>query len=88
MSLLKPKKKYRFEVGDLITPAEAAALLGYKSAQNFHGERLSLMEKNFRGMGCTLTTGIFVGSQRRFLRSEIDAYISAVVDYANERKAA
>ncbi len=79
MSLMKSKSKpvYRWQQGDLITASEASGLLGYKSGKKFQDrERLKGLIKEFEAVGCVLTIGLEVGGGQRFLRSEIDLFIS------------
>lgn len=84
----KPKS-YEWNSGDLIGAKEASELLGYKSPRNFQDEkRLAHIAKDFEAAGCKFTTNIFItGGNRRFLRSEIDAYLSRVVENARESQA-
>lgn len=79
------KLKYRWQKGDLIKTSEAAELLGVSKSM-FSGLSIHRLEEYFREVGVNLTTDIWVGRQRRFLRSEIDRYISRVVDRAQQRQ--
>ena len=84
MTLIAAKQKpiYKWHPGDLITTTAAAELLGYSSPRNLQGERLNFVVKEFEALRCKLTTKIIVGGQRRFLRSEIDTYLSRIVEKA------
>jgi hypothetical protein len=84
MSIIRSKSKpvYRFAVGDIIGASEAARLLGYDSPRNLQGNRLNSVVQMFVARGCTLTANFFVCGRRRFLRSEIDAYLAAELDAA------
>jgi AraC-like DNA-binding protein len=73
----KPKPVYAWRVGDLIGTTEAAALLGYKSPKILQDKnRRQTLIKEFESVGCALTDTIKIGGGRRFLRSEIDAFLS------------
>jgi len=80
----KQPQSYKWNPGDLIAPKDAAALLGYKSPRNFQDDRrLAHIAKDFESVGCKFTTNIFItGGNRRFLRSQIDAYLSRLVELA------
>lgn len=85
MTLISSKRKpsYRWQNGDFISAAEASGLLGYKSPKQFQDEeRLQTIAKRFEEAGCQLTTNLWIGSQRRFLRTEIDAYLTRLVENA------
>lgn len=79
MTLMRSKQKpdYRWQVGDLITPKEAAQLCGYKSAKQFQdpARRASLAYE---------FTVIWQGGSMFFLRSEIDDYLTKTVDAARQ----
>ena len=82
---MKPKStNYTWKKGDLIATSDAAELLGYKSSRNLQGCRLELKAKEFEAVGCRLTTNIFEGGERRFLRSEIDLYLTRKVQNAQK----
>lgn len=87
MTLIKSRQKLesRWKPGDLLTPMEAAELLGYKSSKKFTdaARRLDL-QLEFKRLGLTLTGDLVFGGSLRFLRSEIDAYISAKVAAARK----
>ena len=87
MTLIASKKQreYRFQKGDLIDSRFASELLGYKSPKQFQDtERLKNLAKDFEAVGCNLTTNLRIGGQRRFLRSEIDAFLSRLVETSAE----
>lgn len=88
MSLMASRqpKTYRWHKGDLISAAEACALLGYKSARNLQDKtRRQNLLSEFLELECSLTLGIVIGGQQRFLRSEFDAFIDAKVE-ASQKK--
>lgn len=83
MSLMQSRqpKSYRWQKGDLISATEACLLLGYKSGRNLQDKkRRQAVVERFAEADCTLTVGIIVGGEQRFLRSEIDDYLTAVVE--------
>lgn len=80
MSLIT-KGRYRFAKGDLLTAKEAAEYLGI-SPRALYGDRLTTIEKEFAAAGVEFTTSIWIGGTRRFLRSEIDEFLSTVVEKA------
>ena len=83
MTLIASKKQreYRFQKGDLIDSRFASELLGYKSPKQFQDtERLKNLAKDFEAVGCNLTTNLRI----RFLRSEIDAFLSRLVETSAE----
>lgn len=80
-------KTYCWHKGDLISATEAAELLGYKSSKNLRDKnRRALLVTEFEDLDCTLTVGIVVGGQQRFLRSEFEAFITAKVEAAQGEK--
>jgi hypothetical protein len=90
MSLIKSKqpKIYRWHKGDLITATEAAALLGYKCAKIFQvKERLEVLLKDFESVNCVLTLNILINGSQRFLRSEINEFLSRKVENAQKKAA-
>lgn len=50
-----------------------------------YGDRLETLAKEFEAAGATLTTNIWILGSRRFLRSEIDEYLSIIVKNAQGR---
>lgn len=79
MTLISTKQKpvYRWQEGDLITPLEAARLCGYKSAKQFQDS------KRRQSFGYEFTV-IWQGGRMFFLRSEIDEYITRIVESARK----
>ena len=78
MTLIASKKKpvYRFYAGDIIGAKEAAELLGYKSPRNLQdANRRRHLAKEFEAFGVSLTVDR-IGGELRFLRSEIDKFLS------------
>lgn len=78
MTLISSKKKpiYRFNAGDIIGAKEAAELLGYKSPRNLQdANRRRHIAKEFETFGISLTVDR-IGGELRFLRSEIDKFLS------------
>lgn len=70
----------------MITARETAELLGCNSAKQFQDvERLRKMVRDFNAIGCTLTFEIYIAGARRFLRSEINLFITKTVDAAKVR---
>lgn len=85
MSLMTSRqpKSYRWQKGDLISATEACELLGYKSSKNLRdAERRENLKKEFERFDCSLTFGIAIGGQHRFLRSEIDTFLTAKTEAA------
>jgi hypothetical protein len=83
MSLMASKSKtaYRWKKDDLIGASEACELLGYKSARQLQDEkRRKNIVREFEAVGCTLTVGIWIGGQMRFLRSEIDEFLTKKIE--------
>lgn len=88
MSLMKSRQPYqsRYRKGDLITALEGCELLGYRSAKRLQDdERRKSLEAEFAELDCKLTSGIWIGGQRRFLRSEIEAFIDAKIEAAEKQ---
>lgn len=88
MSLMKSRQpvKYHWKKGDLITALEGCELLGYRSAKRLQDdERREKLAQEFAALDCTLTEDIWIGGQRRFLRSEIEAFITAKIEAAQSR---
>lgn len=78
MTLISSKRKtdYRWNKGDVIGAKEAAELLGYKSPRNLQDEsRRRHIAKEFETFGISLTVDR-IGGELRFLRSEIDKFLS------------
>ncbi|HEY0049985.1 MAG TPA: hypothetical protein VGB68_11895 [Pyrinomonadaceae bacterium] len=74
---MQNKTGWRWNPGDLIGALEACRMLGYKSARQLQdATRRKNIEKEFESVGCTLTLGIWIGGQQRFLRSEIDEFLT------------
>jgi len=77
----KRKKEYRWQIGDLITPLEAAQLCGYKSAKQFQDpHRRKSFAYDF--------TVIRQGKRMFFLRAEVDKYLTQIVEAAKARNRA
>jgi len=88
MTLIKSRQpvEYRWRKGDLINALEGCELLGYKSAKQLQdGERRKILAAEFERLGCALTDDIWIGGQRRFLRSEIEAFIDAKIERAQKQ---
>lgn len=88
MSLMSSRqpKSYRWQKGDWIGAGEAAELLGYKSSMALRdADRRAALEIEFALHDCSLTT-MKVGGQYRFLRSEIDDFITAKLEAARGKK--
>ncbi|HEX8287863.1 MAG TPA: hypothetical protein VF556_07710 [Pyrinomonadaceae bacterium] len=86
MSLIKARQKpgYRWHPGDLTGTTEAAQILGYKSPKVLQDDdRRKVLMKEFESLKCTLTDTIWIGGQRRFLRSEIDEFLTRKVESAD-----
>lgn len=80
MTLISTRQKtnYRWHKGDLIPPLEAAELCGYKSAKQFQDpERRKSLGYDF--------TVVWQGGRMFFLRSEVDDYITRLVEKAREQ---
>ena len=78
-------KPYRWQKGDLIGATEAAELLGYKSSMVLRDkDRRTKLIIEFELHDCTLTM-MSIGGQYRFLRSEIDAFLTAKKDAAQAK---
>lgn len=78
MSLMTSRQKptYRFQKGDVIGAREAAELLGYKSPKKLQdADRRRNLIREFEAVGCSLTVER-VGGEFRFLRSEIDEFLT------------
>lgn len=78
MTLISSKKpiEYRWKKGDIIGAKEAAELLGYKSPRNLQdANRRRHIAKEFEVFGISLTVDR-IGGELRFLRSEIDRFLS------------
>lgn len=87
MSLISSRqtKVKKWRRGDLIGALEAAQLLGYKSAKQMQdASRRESIIKDFEAVGCSLTVGIWIGGQMRFLRSEIEEFLTRKVENARE----
>lgn len=89
MTLIKSRQKptYNWNAGDLIGTKEAAALLGWRSPRNLQGDRLDDLAKDFEAAGVSLTKDLFIGGQRKFLRSEFEAFITNSVEFARKQAA-
>lgn len=89
MSLMKSRQpvQSRWRKGDLITALEGCELLGYRSAKRLQDEtRREKLAEEFASLDCALTNDIWIGGQRRFLRSEIEAFIDAKIEAAEKSK--
>lgn len=78
MSLMESRRKpnYRWRAGDVIGSKEAATLLGYKSPRTLQdADRRRYLIREFETFGCTLTVDR-IGGELRFLRSEIDEFLT------------
>lgn len=81
----RQKPVFKWNAGDLIGAKEAAALLGWKSPRNLQSDdRLNDLAKDFEAAGVKLTKNLFIGGQRKFLRSEFDAFITKSVEFAQK----
>ncbi len=81
MTLIDARKQntYRWKPGDLITAAAASELCGYKSAKQFqNAERRARLGYNF--------TEIWQSGRMFFLRSEVDDYLTKLVEAAVKQK--
>ena len=86
MSLIRSRqpKTYDWNKGDWISATDAAELLGYKSSMVLRdADRRAKLLAEFERLGCALTV-MTVGGQYRFLRSEIDAFITAKIQVAQK----
>ncbi len=89
MSLIKSRqpKIYRWRTGDLLTAREACELLGYKSGSVLQiPDRRAALLREFETCRCQLTLDVWIGGGQRFLRSEIDDFISAKIDRARDAR--
>lgn len=88
MSLMSSRqpKTYRWQKGELLTATEACELLGYKCSMQLRDPlRRERLEREFEQAGCRLTL-LVIGSQYRFLRSEIDEFLTAKYEAAQKER--
>ncbi len=80
MTLIASKRKpvYRWQKGDLISALDASLLCGYKSAKQFQDPvRRATLGYDFMV--------IWQGGRMFFLRSEVDEYLTRLVEAVEEQ---